>query len=170
MPSGCLALIYLLDSQERMTREEIDATHPRLIRTLADHPGVGFVLVRSAADGPLAIGARGVRRLSDDTVEGEDPLARFPDTASRHLRRTDGFPHAPDLLVNALYDPDTDEVPAFEELVGSHGGLGGAQSRALALVPAEWERPEEPIIGAEAMHRQMQAWVRAEQRLPAAVP
>ena len=161
MPSGCLALIYLLDSQERMTREEIDAAHPRLIRALADHPGIGFVLVRSAADGPLAVGAGGVRRLRDDEVDGEDPLAPFPATASHHLRRTDGFPHAPDLLVNALYDPDADEVPAFEELVGSHGGLGGAQSRAFALVPAEWDRPEEPIIGAEAMHRQMQEWLRA---------
>jgi uncharacterized membrane protein YvlD (DUF360 family) len=170
MPSGCLALIYLLDSGERMTREEIDAHHPQLISTLAAHPGIGFVLVRSAADGALAIGARGVRRLRDDEVDGEDPLAPFPPTAFHHLRRTDGFPHAPDLLVNALYDPATDEVPAFEELVGSHGGLGGAQSRPFALVPAGWEQPGEPLIGAEAMHRQMQQWVRAVQSAAAPVP
>jgi hypothetical protein len=163
MPSGCLALIYLLDSDERMTREEIDASHPRLISELAAHPGIAFVLVRSAAEGPLAIGGAGVHHLVDGHVDGEDPLAPFAETAARHLRRTDGFTHAPDLLVNARYDPETDDVPAFEELVGSHGGLGGAQSRAFALVPAGWDRPAEPVIGAEAMHRQMQAWLETVQ-------
>jgi uncharacterized membrane protein YvlD (DUF360 family) len=163
MPSGCLALIYLRGSRKRMTREEIDATHPRLIPALAAHPGIAFVLVHSAADGPLAIGADGVHHLAGGRVEGEDPLAPFPATAAHHLGRTDGFAHAPDLLVNAVYDPDTDEVPAFEELVGSHGGLGGAQARPFALVPADWDRPTEPVVGAEAMHRQMQAWVAAAQ-------
>jgi uncharacterized membrane protein YvlD (DUF360 family) len=163
MPSGCLGLIYLLASRERMTREEIDDVHPGLIAALAGHPGIGFVLVRSAADGALAIGGAGIHRLADGHVEGEDPLAPFPATAARHLARTDGFPHVPDLVVNAVYDAATDGVSAFEELVGSHGGLGGPQTRAFALVPAHWEMPQEPIVGAEAMHRQMVAWVASEQ-------
>jgi uncharacterized membrane protein YvlD (DUF360 family) len=170
MPSGNLALIYLLDSRERMTREEIDAVHPELIPALAGHPGIAFVLVHSSVDGPLAIGGSGIRRLRDDHVEGEDPLAAFPATAAAHLRRTDGFAHAPDLLVNSMYDPGLDEVAAFEELVGSHGGLGGAQSHPFALVPAEWEMPAEPIVGAAAMHRQMMAWVAAEQARPDPAP
>jgi hypothetical protein len=31
------------------------------------------------------------------------------------------------------------------------------------LVPADWEPPSEPIVGAEAMHEHMHGWVRAEQ-------
>ena len=31
------------------------------------------------------------------------------------------------LNVNSVYDPTNDEVAAFEELIGSHGGLGGTQ-------------------------------------------
>ena len=51
------------------------------------------------------IGAGGRRRLADDSVEGEDPLAPFGATAADHLRRHDSFPHCPDLLVNSAYDP-----------------------------------------------------------------
>ena len=59
-------------------------------------------------------------------------------------------------MVNSTYWPDTGEVAAFEELVGSHGGLGGTQSFAFALVPESWPLPEEPIVGAAALH----AWFR----------
>ena len=52
---------------------------------------VGWVLVRSEADGPLALGPRGTRRLADGRVDGEDPLASFSPNAARHLLRTDGF-------------------------------------------------------------------------------
>jgi hypothetical protein len=31
--------------------------------------------------------------------------------------------------------------------------MGGGQSYPFALVPADWVPPEEPVIGAEAMHR-----------------
>ena len=39
--------------------------------------------------------------------------------------------HAPDLLLLSQYDPELGEVAAFEELIGSHGGLGGDQTRAV---------------------------------------
>jgi hypothetical protein len=52
-------------------------------------------------------------------------------------------------------------VAAFEELVGSHGGMGGGQSHPFGLVPADWEPPEEPVIGAEAMHRHFRRWLAA---------
>ena len=50
---------------------------------------------------------------------------------------------------------ETDEVAAFEELVGSHGGMGGGQSWPFAMVPSEWSPPGEPVVGAEAMHRSL---------------
>jgi hypothetical protein len=92
-------------------------------------------------------------------VVGEDPLAPFGPNAASHVRRTDSFPHCPDLVVNSTYWADSDEVAAFEELVGSHGGMGGEQSHPFVLFPGEWRRPDEPVVGAETLHRQMRAWL-----------
>ena len=46
-----------------------------------------------------------------------------------------------------MLDPETGEVAAFEELVGSHGGMGGAQTEAFLLYPAAFAEPAEPIVG-----------------------
>ncbi len=163
--SGGLGLVYLPLSAERLTLEQISEAHPRLIDALSAHPGIGFVMVRSHGEGALVIGAHGRRRLRDDTVQGEDPLAPFDDTAAAHLRRHDRFPHCPDILVNCMYDPVTDEVAPFEEFMGSHGGLGGPQTHPFAVIPAHWSDPPAPIVGVEAMHAQLNDWLaRAQAR------
>ena len=126
---------------------------------LLEHPDIGFLLVRSEVDGSVVMSANGTLFLDDERVEGEDPLAGYGPNALRHVRRTDGFPHVADLMINAAYDPERGMVPAFEEFVGSHGGMGGTQSHPFALVPRDWTVPDEPIIGAEAMHRLMKSWL-----------
>src|SRR6185312_2068212 len=73
--SGNLGLIYLMDERRRLTLEEVDERHPRLIPALREHPHVGWLLVRSATDGAVALGGRGARYLADGRVEGDDPLA-----------------------------------------------------------------------------------------------
>ena len=158
--SGNLGLVYLMDAPRRLTLEEIDARHPELVGALRAHPHVGWVLVRSAAHGPVVLGRDGSRRLADDHVEGTDPLGPFAPTAGRHLRRTDGFENAPDLLVGSFYDPQREEGCAFEELISFHGGLGGPQTRAFILHPPRLEAPAEPLIGAEAVHRLLAGWRR----------
>jgi putative membrane protein len=75
--------------------------------------------------GAVVIGNDGTYYLDDDSFEGVNPLANFGVNAADHIRRTDSFRFAPYVLVNSLYDPVRNEVAAFEELVGSHGGLGG---------------------------------------------
>ena len=90
-------------------------------------------------------------------------------TAAHHLRRTDGFAHAPDILVGSFYDPALDEGCAFEELISFHGGLGGSQTRPFLLYPAELPVPAEPIVGAEALHRVLAGWralLEGERALP----
>jgi uncharacterized membrane protein YvlD (DUF360 family) len=159
MASGGLGLIYLPSNPERLTVEQISETHPRLVDTLTAHPGIGYVMVRSQEHGALVIGGAGQRRLSDDTIEGDDPLADFDPTAADHLRRHNGFPHCPDILVNCIYDPASEEVAPFEEFMGSHGGLGGPQTKPFAVVPAEWSEPESAIVGVEAMHEALRGWV-----------
>jgi len=49
-------------------------------------------------------------------------------------------------------------VAPFEEQIGSHGGLGGTQSDAFVLHPAEW-RIETPVVGAVALHEHLRRWV-----------
>ncbi len=159
MASGNLGLIYFTGKQERVTLEELDEKFPELISGLVAHPGIGFVMVRSRERGALAIGDGGVYFLDEDRYEGENPLAGFGANAAAHLKRTDGFPHVPDILVNSFYDETTDEVAAFEELVGSHGGLGGEQSHPFVLIPAEWKVPDEEIVGAEHLNRVLRGWL-----------
>jgi len=159
LASGGLGLISLPGGKHRLSIAEIESAHPRLISTLASHPGIGFVMVRDDDQGSLVLGSGGTRRLSDDHVTGEDPLDGFGPNAADHLRRTDGFAHCPDILVNCMYDAEANEVAPFEEFMGSHGGLGGWQSRPFALVPASWSQPEEPIVGVRAMHDAIRAWL-----------
>jgi uncharacterized membrane protein YvlD (DUF360 family) len=156
--SGNLGLIYLMGSPRRLTVEEIRERHPALIPALCEHPHVAFVLVRSAADGAVALGAAGAHRLSDGVVTGEDPLAGFSPNAVRHLLRTDAFPHVADIMVNSFYDPETQEGCAFEELISFHGGLGGPQTRPFLLFPNHLPAPDEPVVGAEAVHRLLLRW------------
>ncbi len=143
-----------------MTMEEIDERHPDLLPALRAHPHVGWLLVRSAEHGAVALGARGANYLSEGRVEGEDPLAPFSPTAAAHLLRTDGFAHVADIMVNSFYDEQLDEGCAFEELISFHGGMGGPQTRPFLLHPVELEVPDGPIIGAEAAHRVLAGWRR----------
>jgi hypothetical protein len=159
MASGCLGLVSFPREAGRVTLERLEALHPRLLETLASHPGIGFVLVRSERHGALAVGAAGTNYLDEDRVEGEDPLASFGPNAAAHVRRTDGFAHCPDLAINSTYWVDMEEVAAFEELVGSHGGMGGPQAYPFVLFPAGLRYPDEPVVGAEAMHRVLRRWL-----------
>lgn len=157
--SGNLGLVYFNASPERLTLERITDLYPYLVEGLVGHPGIGFVLVRSAAHGPLVIGARGVRYLADDRVEGRDPLARFGRHAADHVRRLDGYRNVGDLVINSRYDHATDEVAAFEELVGSHGGLGGPQTQPFLLFPTEWDTEDPEIVGPVELHAVLRRWV-----------
>ncbi len=158
--SGNLGLVYLLEEKRRLTLEEIDQRHPRLIPALTEHPHVGWVLVRSEQHGPVVLGRSGAHYLTHGRIEGDDPLAPFSPTAPQHLRRTDGFEHVGDLMVGSFYDPELDEGCAFEELISFHGGIGGPQTRPFVLYPAELPLPEEPLIGAASVHALLGDWRR----------
>jgi hypothetical protein len=158
LASGNLGLVYLMDQPRRMTLEEIEVRHPRLVSTLAAHPHVGWLLVRSEEHGALAIGARGRHYLADGKVEGEDPLAHFSPNAPRHLLRTDGFTHVADIMVGSFYDPNLDEGCAFEELISFHGGLGGPQTEPFILHPKSLALPDGPVIGAASVNALLREW------------
>ena len=159
--SGNLGLVYFTGFDHRLTIEELEALHPNLVGSLAAHPGVSMVLVKSEERGGLLLGPRGVVTVSDGRVEGDDPLANFGPNALAGIRREDAMPHAPDLLLISQFDPELGEVAAFEEQIGSHGGLGGAQSEPFILHPVEWELDEPIPLGAPAIYRNLRRWIEA---------
>jgi hypothetical protein len=139
--SGNLAHIYLTDVPGRVPIETVRDLHPGLVEGLIDHPGVEFVMGRTAG-GPILLTRGGSRSLVDGTVEGIDPLRSCDPSAAAALRRLDEFPHAGDLILNGCIDARDGSVAAFEDLVGSHGGLGGSQNDAFMIVPEAWSVPD----------------------------
>jgi uncharacterized membrane protein YvlD (DUF360 family) len=156
--SGHLAMVSFTEHPGRVELETIERVFPELLPSLVDHPGIGFVLVRSAEFGPVVLGRTGMRRLASGVVIGDDPLESYGPHAVGLIRRVDGFPHCADLMINTRYDPARDEASPFEPHVGSHGGLGGAQSHGFVLYPAELPTPGE-VVGAEALHRVLRGWL-----------
>ena len=141
--SGNLGLIWFTGNDHRLTLEELEERHPGLVAALAAHPGVAMLLVKTRDRGSVVIGHNGVVNLDDGEVEGEDPMAPFGPNTLLSMRREDEMEHAPDLLLISEYNPALGEVAAFEELIGSHGGLGGPQTEPFILHPAEWTLDEE---------------------------
>ncbi len=156
--SGNLGLVYLMAEKHRLSQEEIEERHPKLISALREHPHIGWLLVNSAEHGPVVLGAGGVHYLAHSRVEGRDPLADFSATAPQHLLRSSGFHNVADIMVGSFYDPEVDEGCAFEELISFHGGLGGPQTRPFILSPHRLPLPTEPIIGAVAVNGVLSAW------------
>jgi hypothetical protein len=126
------------------------------------HEGVGFVVGYGDDGVPLVLGKKGQRNLHTGAVTGEDPLAPYaarstPPGGARaaglgpagkgsiedriwQVRRIADFPHAGDLIVNSTVYPDG-TVAAMEELIGSHGGLGGEQTDAFIFHPGDMPTP-----------------------------
>lgn len=162
LASGNLGLVSFPDVPHRMTKEEIDARHPALLPTLANHPGIGFLLVRSEHHGGVVLGAYGAEIPLDELDDDPGPLAAFGPGAADVVRRTHTFPHTADIMVNSFHDPADGEVLAFEEQIGSHGGLGGAQSRPFLMSPLALSPPVPDgteLAGAEQIHQVLRRWL-----------
>ncbi|MCP4168848.1 MAG: phage holin family protein [Chloroflexi bacterium] len=159
LASGNLGVVYSTTIEERLTMEALEFLFPGLLQGLADHEGIGFIMIRSEEHGAVVIGKKGRYYLAEDRIEGENPLAGFGAKAADHLRREDSFPNCPDILVNSFYDPATNEVAAFEELIGCHGGMGGDQTNPFVLYPSELQLDKEHMVGAADVYHQLKAWL-----------
>ncbi len=162
--SGNLGGIWFAQRPVRLTRADIEARYPALLAALAGHPGIAFVVVQDDA-GPVALSGTGRHELTTGVVEGVDPMGPFGPQAVADFARAAEFANAPDIYVNSLYDPVLDEVAAFEELVGCHGGVGGWQTRPMLVHPTEWTIDADLrsdsglLVGADVVHRQLVRWL-----------
>ena len=156
--SGNLAHIYFRQPAVRMTLEEIAPDHPGLIEGLVGHAGIGFVMVRSSQHGPVIMGRDGIRYPGEDRIDGADPLGSYGPHAAGQLVRLESFPHCGDIVLNGRFDPATGDVVTFEEMVGAHGGLGGPQTDAFLLHPADWPLPADAISNPEEIFQVFTRW------------
>ncbi len=118
-------------------------------------------MVHSDRLGPVALGRDGEQHLASGRIVGSDPVAIYGPRAADGLRRLDGFSNTGDLIVIGPYDPATGEVVSYEDLVGSHGGLGGWQGEPFVLHPSDLPVGDEPLVGAPAVHAQLRVWLDA---------
>lgn len=152
LSSGNLGLIYFTDWSNRMTYEQMEDAFPGLINGLAHHEGIGFVMVKSDIYDTIVLSNDDVLYLDSEEYYGNHFLDKFGKNIIKKLKRTDSFDYVPDILVNSEYDEENDEIYAFEELIGSHGGAGGNQQYPFILYPKEWELDED-IVGAENVYK-----------------
>jgi uncharacterized membrane protein YvlD (DUF360 family) len=146
--SGNLANVYFGKFGQRAHLSELDAAYPGMVDALVAHEGVGFVLGYSIQGAPQLRGKNGSWDLSTGVLTGADPLLPFTggDPAQTELRlwqlrHLAEFPHTGDLVVNsAVFSDGT--VAAMEELIGSHGGLGGEQTDSFLFHPDTIAVPE----------------------------
>ncbi len=150
------------------TLEDVRDRWPHLVPGLAAHPGIGLVVVRMADGGPVVLGARGLRWLGTERIEGDDPLEGWPQRTAADLSRAIGLDGAGDLLLVSAVTP-MGHINAFEGQVGSHGGIGGPQNEAILVYPADVELDEglrelvdgrRMHVGGEAVHAQLLGWLR----------
>jgi uncharacterized membrane protein YvlD (DUF360 family) len=165
--SGNLGMVWFPREPRRLTGDEVRERWPGLLPGLVANPAVGVVVERGAGGEVRAHGRGGSRDLRSGEVVGEDPLAGHGSRAAADLLRVAGLEDAGDLVLVSRVD-EVGMVHAFEGLVGSHGGLGGAQNEAVLLHPAHLELPDDELedvdgtpmlVGAEAVHRRLVAWL-----------
>jgi len=168
--SGNLANIYFTGVRERVSLEGIAKMHPELLPGLVRHKGIGFIMVRSEEHGLLALGAEGAHNIDTGNIEGTDPLEHFGEHVVMNLKELDSFKHIGDIFIISMYDPSTGEVAPFEHQVGSHGGLGGNQTKAFVMYPTAFATQDKTVdlVGAPEVNRKIREWVARAKELDAA--
>jgi uncharacterized membrane protein YvlD (DUF360 family) len=165
--SGSVAHLYFGRRATPRTLEQVEQAHPLLVAQLVGHAGIGFVAGRSELRGPLVIGSEGFRQLESGVVVGVDPLEFFgdPRQVAAQVLRLITFPNTGDLVVHGRYRDG--RVITFEEHVGSHGGVGGAQTQPFLIYPAKMSIDATTISNATDLYPLFQALRDAEESPPA---
>ena len=140
---GNNANIYFDLYPRKITLNELNNAYPGMVDALVQHEAMGFVVAYEDDGTPVAFGKNGARNLHTGDVVGEDPLAIYGDVELRswQVRRVADFETAGDLIINSTLYPDG-TVAAMEEMIGSHGGLGGEQTDAFIMHPGDMQIPE----------------------------
>lgn len=135
--SGNLGNVWLKHFKNRPSLQQIENKYPGFVSKLLRTPGMGLAIVLDEKLNPVCIGKQGRINLKTEKVEGKNPIGSYKNIRTKELLNLAKDPHAPDLILISAKHPGSNEVYAFEELVGNHGGIGGWQTEALLLHPRE---------------------------------
>lgn len=158
LASGNLGLVSFPDVHHRMSKEEMDARHPALLTTLANHPGVGFLLVRSEEYGGVVLGPFGTEIPLEQLDETPGPLADFGPGRPMSCAGPTPFRTPP----TSWSTPGTTRRRGGARLRGADRvarRAGGAQAKPFLLSPLALSEPPEDITGAEQVHRVLRGWL-----------
>ena len=152
--SGNLGLIYLMEEPRRLTVEEIEERHPRLIPALDRTRTSASCSPTRQWTAPWC-SARTASSTSPTIGSPETIPSGRTRTRPRCTWRTDGFAHAPDLLVRLLRRRARRGCAFEADLVPR--GHGRAPDASLHPRSVELSLPERKIIGA-AHVQLLKAW------------
>ena len=167
--SGNLGLVYLMEEKRRLTLEEIEERHPgAAARRCASTRTSAGCSCAPASTAPWRSAPAATNYLDEGRVEGATRSRRSRRPPARHLRRTDGFAHAPDVMLGSFYDQTlgrglrvrgADLLPRRARRAAD-ARLHPEPARSLPL-------PPEPVIGAAAVHGLLSGWRSTLQTGPA---
>lgn len=135
--SGNLGNVWLKHFKSRPSLQQIENKYPGFVNQLLQTPGMGLAIILDEKQNPVCIGKQGQVNLKTEKVDGKNPLSIYKNIRMKELLDLATNPNAPDLILISSKHPGSNEVHAFEELVGNHGGIGGWQTEALLLHPSE---------------------------------
>lgn len=140
--AGPNAFVYFTDTREPLAAEEIEGRHPGAAVALSEHPGIGFVLARSA-QGPVCW-----YRGKQINLEDNEPGGPFDDRPDRDvvlqgLRDLMAMPSAGDLVLYGIGAP-AGEVSFVDEL-GAHAGPAEAELQTFIVHPPSVALPAAPL-------------------------
>ena len=165
---GNLGMVWFPRLPSRPDVDAVSNAWPNLLPGLLSTTGVGLVMVLGSAGSLLVFGPHGVRDLAGGVLEGDDPLVGYPSRTAADLARLGRLPHCGDLVLFSTVDA-SGRIHAFEDQVGSHGGIGGPQNHAIVIHPRSWDLDEDLLddvdgvrmpVGPVAVHRQLLRWRR----------
>jgi hypothetical protein len=144
--SGPLAHVYFNLSEGRLNLSDVALLYPALLKCLIEHPGIGLVVGREGQE-TVMVGRSGTLTLSaaGDRLQGANPLSGLasPSEQAARIDQVAAFPLSGDLMLLGAWKNGT--VVAFEDQIGTHGGLGGPQEKPFILYPAGMEWPSGAI-------------------------
>ncbi len=132
--SSSLAHVYWTQPETPLHLDEIraDADRRALYYFLVAHRGIGVVITRML-DGAHVESMRGRALVTPageiEVLSGEDPLHDYASTQleRRAIARLAQQPHAGDIVLFGAWDPVRNVCICFDDQVGAHGAMGGAQ-------------------------------------------
>jgi len=161
--SGPLAHVYFNVLVRRLELIELALLYPELLDQLALTGAIGLVIGR-ADERTVVLGSSGGSAIISGgrlEVEPPHPLTPYGDPVrvAQWIHRLASFPHSGDLILLGSVQDDG-RVVTFEEQMGTHGGIGGAQESPFIVHPSGAKL--EPVDGPEDLYAQfLQRYLRA---------